>query len=358
MAIIVFIFCLGFLIFVHELGHFLAAKKSGIEVEEFGIGFPPRLWGFKGKGTIYSINALPFGGFVRILGEDGKEKDNKKSFASRKPLVRAKILAAGITVNLIFGIVLLSVGYFVGLPVAVDESNITKLKDINLSILSVSSGSPAEEAGIKSGDVVLKVGADGQEASQLVSEDFQSFVKNNQGKELTLVLTRGKNILEKKVTGRLDPPEGQGALGVMIGEVGTLRYSWWQSIVFGVKDGVRIFLNIFVLLFYVIKSLFTHDHLVGSLVGPVGIVALGGQTVRLGLGYALQFLAGLSINLAAMNLIPFPGLDGSRILFVLIEKLKGKPVSLRTENAIHSLGFVALILLTVIITTKDIIRLF
>lgn len=358
MAIIIFIFCLGFLIFIHELGHFLAAKKSGIKVEEFGFGYPPRIWGFKKKGTIYSINALPFGGFVKILGEDGKGKDDKKSFASRKPFVRAKILVAGIAVNLLFGILLLGLGYFVGLPVTVDENNITKVKNINLSVLSVSANSPAEEAGLKSGDVVLKVVAEGEEASQMISEDFQGFVKGHQGQELTLFLARGKNILEKKLIGRVNPPEGEGSLGVMIGEVGTLRYSLGQSIVHGIKDGLRIFLNIFILLFYVIKSLFTHDQLVGSLVGPVGIAALGGQTVKLGLGYALQFLAGLSVNLAAMNLIPFPGLDGSRILFVLIEKLKGKPVSPRTENTVHSLGFVALILLTIIITTKDIIRLF
>lgn len=358
MAIIIFIFCLGFLIFIHELGHFLAAKKSGIKVKEFGFGYPPRIWGFKKKGTIYSINALPFGGFVKILGEDGKEKDNKKSFASRKPFIRVKILAAGITVNLIFGILLLGIGYFVGLPVAVDESNIAKVKDINLSILNVSSGSPADDVGVKSGDVVLKVMVGAEGASQLISEGFQSFVKNHQGKELTLVLARGKNILEKKLTGRLNPPEGQGSLGVMIGEVGTLRYSWWQSIIYGVKDGIRIFLNIFVILFYLIKGLFIQNHLAGSLVGPVGIAALGGQTVKLGLGYALQFLAGLSVNLAAINLIPFPGLDGSRILFVIIEKLKGKPVSIRTENLVHSLGFACLILLVIVVTTKDIIRLF
>ncbi|MDP2855591.1 MAG: site-2 protease family protein [bacterium] len=358
MAIILFVFCLGFLIFIHELGHFLAAKKSGIKVEEFGLGYPPRIWGFKKKGTIYSINALPFGGFVKILGEDGKKKDNKKSFASRKPFIRIKILAAGIAVNLIFGTLLLGIGYFVGLPVAVDENNIAKVKDINLSILSVSSGSPADNAGVKSGDVVLKVMAGAEEASQLISEDFQNFVKSHQGKELTLVLARGKNILEKKLTGRLNPPEGQGSLGVMIGEVGTLHYSWWQSIIYGVKDGIRVFLNIFVILFYLIKGLFTQNHLAGSLVGPVGIAVLGGQTVKLGLGYALQFLAGLSVNLAAINLIPFPGLDGSRILFVIIEKLKGKPVSIRMENLVHSLGFATLILLTIIITTKDIIRLF
>ncbi len=358
MAIVLFVFCLGFLIFIHELGHFLVAKKSGIKVEEFGFGYPPRIWGIKKKGTIYSINALPFGGFVKILGEDGKEKEDRKSFASRKPLVRIKILIAGIVLNVVFGIILLIIGYLVGLPVMVDENNIARLKNINLSVLSVSSGSPADEAGVKSGDAILKVAASGEEVGRLIGEDFQSFVKKHQGQELTLVLNRGKNTLEKKLVGRLNPPEGEGAIGVMIGEVGTLRYKWWESVIYGIRDGAKIFVNIFALLFYVIKSLFLHEPLIGSLVGPVGIAALGGQTVKLGLGYILQFLAGLSINLGAMNLIPFPGLDGSRILFVIIEKLKGKPVSMRTENAIHSLGFAALILLTVIITTKDIIRLF
>lgn len=358
MAILIFIICLGFLIFLHELGHFLAAKKAGVKVEEFGFGYPPRLFGIKKKGTIYSINVLPFGGFVKIFGEDGKERHNSKSFASRKPIIRIKILAAGIAFNLFFAMVLLGVGYSIGLPVAVDENNIGQVKNINLSVLGLSPKSPAAEAGVKSGDVIIGVKANSEEASQLISETFQDFVKKHQGQEITLILQEKNRVFEKTVASRLNPPAGQGSLGIIIGEVGILHYSWWQSIIFGIRDGVRIFVNIFIILFYLIQSLFLHSQIVGSLVGPVGIAVLGGQTVKLGFGYLLQFLAGLSANLAAINLIPFPALDGSRILFVLIEKIKGKPVSLRLENLVHSLGFAALILLIIIITTKDIVRLF
>jgi len=358
MAILIFILCLSALIFIHEFGHFLAAKKAGIKVEEFGFGYPPRIWGFKKRGTFYSINALPFGGFVKIFGEDGKERHNRRSFASRKPGTRMGILAAGIALNLAVGMALLGFGYFIGLPAAVTEENIGQLQDINLSILNVSAKTPAAAAGLKAGDIILAVKADGEQTSQSISEDFQKFVKKHQGETIVLVIQRQNSVVEKSLTSRLNPPSGEGPLGIVIGEVGILRYSWWQSFINGIRDGLRLFLNIFLALFYFIKGLFVGTQSVNDVVGVVGITALGSQTVKLGIRYVLQFLAALSVNLAALNLVPFPALDGSRILFVLIEKIKGKPVSVRVENFIHSFGFAFLILLTIIITTKDVLRLF
>jgi len=358
MAIIIFIFCLSFLIFLHEFGHFLAAKKAGVKVEEFGFGYPPRLFGIKKGETIYSLNTLPFGGFVKILGEDGRDRENRRSLASRRPKIKSQILIAGIVMNLIFGIGLLSFGYLLGLPVLVDEKNIGEVKNLNLSILNVSSKTPASEAGIKAGDILLRARADKEEIFGMTSETFQKFIKKYQGKEVVLTLQRQNQIFEKKVISRLNPPKGEGPLGVVIGEAGTLRYPFFKSIAYGIRDGVKFFFNIFVALFYFVKSLILKTETIGGIIGPVGITAMGAQVVRLGVNYLLQFLAALSINLAALNLIPFPALDGSRLLFVLIEKIKGKPVSARLENLIHSFGFACLILLVIVVTTKDIIRLF
>lgn len=358
MAIIIFIICLSALILIHEFGHFLVAKWNGVKVEEFGIGYPPRIFGVKKGETIYSVNWLPFGGFVKILGEDGGAKDNPRSFSHRRPGIKILILIAGIFMNLVFGSLLLGAGYWKGMPVVVDENNIGQIKDLNLSILNVSVKSPASEAGIKAGDLVISMKAKGQEVSRVASEGFQTFVQNHLSQEIILTIQRNDQILEKSIIARINPPKGEGALGVMIGETGTLKYPFWKSFIFGLRDGARLFVNIFIALFYFFKGLFVGTQSVNDMVGVVGITALGSQTVKLGLGYMLQFLAGLSINLAALNLIPFPALDGSRILFIIIEKIKGNPISQKVENLVHSSGFALLIALTIFITAKDIIRLF
>lgn len=358
MAIVIFIICLGILILIHEIGHFAVAKMSGVKVEEFGLGYPPRIFGFKKGETIYSLNWLPFGGFVKILGENGEDKSNHKSFSSKKPGIKFIILIAGIVMNLLFGSLLLSVGYISGIPVTVDEQNIGQVKNINLSILNVSANSPADQVGIKAGDVVLSLKSGKDETSFVVSEVFQEFVQKHQTEEISIQIKRGDEIKDFSLLPRVSPPEGEGAIGVTLGEIGTLKYPFFKGLILGIRDGVKLFINIFAALYYFIKGLFIGTQSVSSMTGIVGITVLGSQTIRLGVGYLLQFLAGLSINLASLNLVPFPALDGSRLLFVILEKIKGRPVSQKLENAVHSSGFALLIALTLFITAKDIIRLF
>jgi len=356
--IIIFIICLNILVFIHELGHFLVAKRNGLKVEEFGMGIPPRIFGIKKGETIYSLNALPIGGFVRIYGEDGAHIEEKNSFASRPPFTRAKILIAGIVMNLIFGIMLFIIGLNIGIPTVVDEKNIAYVKDIKLSVLQVQKESPAETAGLKMGDRILKVSYGKEELLNPSVEELQKFSKSYIGKEITMNIERGKQNLEIKITPRETNDENQGAMGVVIGETGFLRYPFFKTIWEGIKYGLGLFVNIFVMLFIFLKSLIFQGKMLGEVAGPVGITVLGSETLKLGIGYFLQFLATLSVYLAAINLVPFPALDGSRIFFTLLEKIRGKAVSPKIENLIHSIGFAILLFIFFIITYKDIAKLF
>lgn len=358
LGILIFLIFLSFLIFLHEFGHFLAAKKSGLKVEEFGFGYPPRLFSFKKGETVYSFNLLPFGGFVKIFGESGEGLENPLSFASQKPKIKFLVLIAGVLMNLIFGLLVLSFGYYQGLPVLATPENLGQLKEVQLSILEVALDSPAQKAGLKPGDAILKVRKDEDLLEKPTVKSFQQFSKKYPGQTITLLIKRGELIMEKEVLVRENPPSGQGALGVVIGETGFLRYPLIKSFYYGFRDGLKLFVNIFVLLFLYLKALILKTETLGKVVGPVGIVSLGSQAWQLGWGYFLQFLASLSIHLSALNLLPFPALDGSRLVFVLIEKIRGRPVPYKIESLAHSLGFIFLIFLMLLITFRDLANLF
>lgn len=356
--ILVFLIGLTFLIFVHEMGHFLVAKRKGLKIEEFGLGIPPRLWSIKKGETIYSINALPFGGFVKIYGEDGSHSDEKNSFAAQSSNVRIKILFAGVLMNLIFGIFLLILGLNIGIPVVVDKSNLKDIRDIKISILEIQKNSPAEMVGLKVGDRISEIFYDNERITVPSVEELQNFTKKHGGKELGLKIERGKEVLEIKTIPKENIGPNEGALGIVIGETGILKYPFLKSIWGGIKNGLDLFFNVFVAIFLFLKSLIFEGKMIGEVSGPVGIVAIGSQTVKLGLNYLIQFLATLSIYLAAINLIPFPALDGSRIFFILIEKIRGKSIPIKVENLIHSFGFAILIGLILFITFRDIIKFF
>lgn len=249
LAIIIFLTVLGLLIFSHELGHFLVAKKSGVKVDEFGIFFPPKIYSFKRGETTYSINLIPLGGFVKIHGENGQDKKNKRSFASRSVLERAKILAAGVGMNIVLAAILLTI-------------------------------------------------------------------------------------------------------------VSIFIYPWYQGFYMGI-------VNTFYLLWFILKSLYTllwqlitTGHVIGEVMGPIGIASFTGQVVKAGFLNLLYFTAILSINLAIINLFPFPALDGGRLFFLLIEKIKGRPVKAKIEHLVHSIGLVVLIGLMILISWRDIVRFF
>jgi regulator of sigma E protease len=355
---IIFIIVLSILIFVHEFGHFVTAKKAGLKVEEFGFGFPPKIFGIKRGETTYSINWIPFGGFVRILGEDGEDQ-TARSFASAKARVKAIVCIAGVVMNILFAVVLLSIGNAVGLRVGlVDSALIKQAKNVKIQIVDVAPKSPAELAGLRPLDEIAGFKVNGKVLAITDVQEVQDFISQNKGHEVTILIGSGKSVVEKKLTPRLNPPPSEGSVGISLAATGVVKYPWYNAIIRGVTDSANIIAYTVVGYATVIKNLFMSGKPGVQLSGPVGIAVVTGQAARLGFTYLMQFVALISLNLAVLNIIPFPALDGGRLLFVLLEKIKGKPISKKVENTINSIGFALLVLLMIYITTKDILKFF
>ncbi|TSC53839.1 MAG: hypothetical protein LiPW39_37 [Parcubacteria group bacterium LiPW_39] len=357
LTLIIFVIILGLLIFVHEFGHFLVAKKNGVRVEEFGFGFPPRIFGIKKGETIYSLNWIPLGGFVKIFGEDGSDRINHRSFASKKIWQRTIILLAGVAMNVFLAAVVISLGYGLGLPTAIDDSQV--VSHAKVQITEVAPNSPARQGGIKAGDTIVKIVDQVQLNNISQVAQVQNFINNNRGREIIVTLQRGQEVRQVKVVPRINPPAGEGALGIGLVRVTTTFYPWYRAIYEGVKTTFILIWAIIMGLGYLLWQLVGRGQVpVAEIAGPVGIFSLTGQAAQLGFIYLLQLTALLSVNLAIINALPFPALDGGRLLFLLIEKIKGSPVNQKIERAIHSAGFVFLIILMVLITARDMMKLF
>jgi regulator of sigma E protease len=368
LTIIVFILILGVLIFAHELGHFISAKKAGVRVEEFGFGFPPRIFGFKKGETIYSLNLFPVGGFVKIFGEDppspeategeGKRSRSRRAFYNKPIWQRALILIMGVIMNLLVAAILLSIVHGLGIPSVVEQGQEANYRNVQVQIIETAKNSPAQEAGIKIGDSILSLfyGSEKTEIKEI--EDVQKFVAFHAGQEITMQIKRGNEILEKTLVPRVNPPKEEGALGIAMSKTGLMSYPWYSAILKGFETTGKMFVVMIQMFWLLIKTLILKGTMIGEVAGPVGIFSLTSQFVKLGWIYVLQFAAILSINLAILNALPFPALDGGRLLFLLIEKIKGKPIKFRTERVANTLGFAILIGLMVIVTLRDVIKLF
>ena len=360
LTIIVFILILGILIFVHEFGHYISAKKSGVRVEEFGFGFPPRIFAFKKGETTYSLNLIPVGGFVKIFGEERGEKKStsKRAFYNKPAWQRAIILFAGVFMNLLVAAIFLSIVHGIGVPSFVEKGQEANYRNIQIQIVEVAKNSPAEKAGIKIGDAIFGLSFN-QEAVQIKEvEDVQNFIAGHIGEELNFTLKRGNETLQKVMIPRSNPPEGEGATGIAMSKTGLISYPWYKAIIKGFETAGKLIVTMISLFYLLIKTLILKGTMIGEIAGPVGIAALTSQMVQLGWVYVLQFTAILSINLAIINFLPFPALDGGRLLFLLIEKIKGKPIKFKTERLANSIGFAFLILLIIVITFRDIVKLF
>jgi len=347
MVILIFIIVLAILVLAHEWGHFIVAKKNGLIVEEFGFGFPPKLFSFKKGETLYSINLLPLGGFVKILGEDGSETDNHRSFASRSVGTRSLITVGGVTMNFILAALLLTVGFYIGTPQAVDGELGAAVKNIQIQIVAVSHNSPAENVGLKLGDSIRNF-------DEVVG--LQDFVNKSKGKEITLDVRRGEENLEVKIIPRINPPEGEGALGIALAKTGIVSYPWHKSIWLGIKSAFVLIWAIAKGFAELIKNLIISGRVPQDISGPVGIAVLTGQAAQLGFIYLLNLVALISLNLVVLNILPFPALDGGRLLFLGIEKIKGSKVNPKIENAIHGAGLAILLFLVILITYRDILK--
>lgn len=354
---IIFIIVLGVLVLVHELGHLIVAKWSGMRVEEFGFGFPPRLWGKKFAGTIYSLNTIPFGGFVKITGEDGSGKDDPNSFAHKSATRRAATLVAGVVMNILLAFVLLVVVNLSGLRTQLDENHPdVRASDLRVQIVQVIDNSPATSAGLNSLDEIIGFRWSGQELKITKVSEVQSFIGAHKGQKIVMLVERGGQVLEKELVPRVNPPAGEGALGISLALTGEVRYPFLPAIIEAGKQTWFLFANIVIGFATIIKNVFVHGSPGADLSGPIGIAQYTGQAARVGWTYLLQFVALISVNLAVLNLIPFPALDGGRLLFIGLEKIRRKPIPHKVEAIVNTIGFALLILLMIYVTTKDVIR--
>lgn len=327
---------LSVLVLIHEFGHFLAAKREGLLVEEFGFGFPPRMFSIKKGETRYSFNWLPFGGFVKIYGEKGEGVDNNRSFAHQSFWKRFVIIGAGISINFVFGWLLMSLVFMIGARQAVIISDVQK-------------GSPAEAVSLLAGDEIVGF---------KTSDEFVAFTGAHRGQVVDLKILRSGVEHDVTVTPRAQVEVGQGPLGAAVVDAGFAKLGFFESLWHGLTVSIESMGEIFKAFGSLIASIFGHATVPENVVGPIGIFGVAGQLGALGFVYVLQLIALISLNLAVLNFIPFPALDGGRLLFLLIEKIKGSPINQKREIWANGISFVFLILLMIIITSRDIIRLF
>lgn len=367
MSIVIFVVILAVLILVHEFGHFLAAKLFGIRVDEFGIGYPPRAATlFKFRGTEFTLNWIPFGGFVKILGENGEatdvdgkplpEVEAAKSFTRKPRYAQALVLVAGVGFNLIFAWLLISLGFMIGLPTSTSAVPAgQEISNPQLVISLVSPESPAEKSGLKSGDVITAVAGF---SGELTPDSVSNYIGSHGEDTIAISYKRG----DETGVASAEPVEGiiQGrkAIGISMDTIGTLTLSFFPALWEGARTTVSLVYATAVGLGSFIVNIFTGDADFSQVTGPVGIVGLVGDASRLGIIYLLSFTAFISINLAVINVIPFPALDGGRLLFVIIEAIKRSPMSPKVTGVVNFVGFALLILLMVFVTVHDVVRLF
>lgn len=344
--IITFVIVLSVLVTIHELGHFFAAKRAGVWVEEFGFGLPPRVVGKKIGETIFSLNLFPFGGFVRLHGEadDMKITDPKRAFTTQKRLTRSVVITAGVIMNFLLATVIFAVIYTVqGVPRSTGE----------VKVVEVIPGSPAEQYGLREGVVVRDVNG-------VVVSDNNSFIKEidkYKGKEVVLNIDKDNVTESLTVVPRENPAENEGALGVIISSAETYFPPIWQRPFIGIYYGFKeaIFWGKIVIWGFgqLVTELFKGSVPKG-VSGPVGIFALTTEAAKYGFFTLLNFVGVLSVNLAIMNILPFPALDGGRLLFIGLESIFGRKLIPKIEAVANTVGIVILLTLLVAISIKDV----
>lgn len=369
MSFIIFVIILGVLILVHELGHFLVAKAFKIRVDEFGIGYPPRaLKLFNWRGTDFTLNWIPFGGFVKIFGENGEvgEVGEGGSFVEAPRYAQALVLVAGVAFNVIFAWLLISGGYMLGLPTSTSAvSDAQYVKNPQLVITMIAPDSPALASGLKVGDVITNISVQAAKPAALAfaltelnPETVSSFIAAHGNEKLEVSYARG----DEQKTVAVTPGEGiiadRKAIGISMDMIGKLSLPVHQAFLEGAKTTLSLVRLVTIGLVTFIFDTVRGNSDFSQVTGPVGIVGLVGDASKLGVIYVLSFTAFISINLAVINLIPFPALDGGRLLFVAIEAIKRSPISPKVSNMLNTVGFLLLIGLMILVTIHDVIKLF
>lgn len=360
LTIIVFILILCVLVLIHEAGHFFMAKKLGIKVEEFGFGFPPRVWGKKIGETLYSLNLLPIGGFVKLYGEDeagggslslskNKKQETKnidRAFFARPAWQRALVVVMGVVMNFLLGAVIISFLFAtVGMPKV----------EKGLVVTEILKNTPAQASHLKVGDIILSAN-NHQFTTPL---DLVSYTKQHLGKEVILSIKTQKGSLENiKITPRVNYPKNEGAMGIGIdSNIVNQKLVWYKAIFQGFVSAFENCWLIIVGIGIVLKDLFFTFRAPAGLAGPVGIAELTGQFIKIGPDAVLSFVSLLSLNLAVLNILPIPALDGGRLFFILFEMITGKKIKSDLEAKIHGVGMFVLFALIILITIHDVGRL-
>ncbi len=392
-TLIIFILVLSILVIAHEWGHFITARKTGCKVYEFGIGFPPRLggiykdpktgkwrvvWGSRGNKlaetvggedratpdefptTLYSINWLPLGGFVKIKGENGEAAQDEDSFGARKLWQKLLVLVAGVTMNVLLAGVLLGIGFMIGLPTDVSEGvppGGDVIGEPYVIVSQVAPDSPAKEAGIEAGDHIIKLD------ETLITKSVQmiSYVGDVGSNEIDVTVKRGEEELTLAMTpASLEEFAGDDKprIGVILADAAILQYPWHIAMYYGFRSAVLGLITIFIAFYVLIKGLIFGQGMAFDVAGPVGIAQVVGSSARLGINFLINTAAMISLSLAAINILPIPALDGGRALFVIIEGIMGRPVPKHYEQMAHTIGFVLLMVLIVVVTVRDVAGLF
>lgn len=358
-TVVAFILILSVLVLIHELGHFLVAKKLGIKVEEFGFGFPPRVWGIKRGETLYSINLLPVGGFVKLFGEDSagggsiskshvkgqlsNVNDLHRAFFARPVWQRFTVVIAGVVMNFLLAVILISYIFSttgVGVPTS------------KVHITEVLPNSPAAAAGIQKQDLVAAV----NNTKISSNKQFIQIIEQNEGKPVTLTIKRGEQEQNITLTPRKDFPKGQGPVGIGISDTQVLKYPWYKAPFFGTIEAFKFSWIILSGLGDMVTNIVLQGKQPQGVAGPIGVAQLTGQAVSYGPTATLWFTALLSINLAVLNVLPIPALDGGRLFFIVIEAVARRKVNAKYEGYAHAAGLIILLGLMAFITIFDVLR--
>lgn len=362
MSIIIFLLILAALVFFHELGHFIAAKKFGIRVDEFAIGFPPKIWSKKYGETTYAINSIPFGGYVKIFGENPDDEsmkgpDSARSFVNQSRIKQATVLVSGITFNILFAWILISISFMSGLTTSIQGSYSSYVKDAHVIVIAAQADSPARLAGLSGGETILSLESEGKRLDQVTVDNAQDFIAKSNG-PIKIEYKKDNQQKTVNITAIGGVIEGRKAIGIAMDTIGTVKLPPHRAFFEGAKLTISATKNIAIGLYNFVFDAFRGKADFSQVTGPVGIVGLVGEASTLGVVYLLSFSAFISINLAVINVIPFPALDGGRLLFVAIEAARRKAINPALANLLNSIGFALLILLMLVVTYKDIVKMF
>ncbi len=355
-TVLVFIAILSILVFIHELGHFTMARLIGVNVEEFGFGLPPRIWGKKIRDTIYSINWLPIGGFVKLAGEDEadvhsslKSPNSLKSyFFARTKKERAAILLAGVTMNFLLA---------VGITTYLLTQGVAEVSG-RVHVEQVVPGGPAEKAGLRKNDIIFSISSSDTLPKPLKTpKELIDYINAEKGREVIFTVLRGNEKQEIVVTPRVDYPKGEGPTGIAISDLETKTYPLAQAPIVATKINLRRAWEMLAGIGALIGRLIQFKPVGGDVAGPIGIAAVTGTAVKFGWKAVLEFMSILSLNLAVLNILPIPALDGGRLAFVFLEKILGRKVKPAFEQSTHQIGMIILFILILLISINDILKL-